>query len=233
MNKQTIILLILFLLGSFLRFNYLDNKPLWIDEVSFVNEASKPDIWNREIIPAMIQYTFHFNNEFWIRFPFALAGSLTILAMYLAIKDKNIALIACTIIAVHPLFVFWSTLARPYSFAGLFVVLSWIDKIRFPMMSIGLMTTPVAIFGLKIKKPKDIVGYIEYATFIILLIGGFLLRQDVKKDSLGIFYSGWLGKDFLIHARRIYYIPIIGIILYTFTYLLPALRYKNARSKGR
>jgi len=95
---------------------------------------SEDDKIYQEHLPVMIARLFHLQSEFWIRFPFALAGSLTILAVYHSVQDKRFAILAAMIVAVCPLFVFWSRMGRPYAMAGLFVALDQ-PPVVVPMLS--------------------------------------------------------------------------------------------------
>jgi len=214
-NKNIVLLLLIFIAGFVLRIAYLDTKPLWIDEVIFVNISNRGPLgWNQEIIPCAVQYLFSPSSEFWIRFQFAMAGTLSILAIYFISRNKNFGLLYAVLMATFPLFVFWSTLARPYVFAGLFVILSW--KYRW-LISLAILTTPISIIGTPIIKPKKNSDYIYYASIILLCFFFFILRQDIDKN--------FLNKDFIINARGIYYIPAICCIMYFDKYVLCKLQH--------
>ncbi len=220
MNKIPI-LIVVFLIGIYLRFWHLGAPPLWVDEALFVRFNN----WsNHGLIPVVIHSLFNTQSEYWLRFPSACAGSLTILAVYWVISDKRYAILASSLVAVFPLFVVWSRLARPYSFVGLFVVLGW----RFvPCYLLGLLSSCTALIGLdlyKIKQKKYLVFYLLLGVVAITL---YLLRQDVDRTS------GFLTLDFIMHAKRLWYVPLLVSVLYLFEYWLPALERAYTRLQSR
>ena len=205
-------------LGGLLRFMWLGDRPLWIDEVIFFNIA-KDGLWNQEIIPAAIQWLFRPESEFWIRFQFALAGTLTIPAVYYVLReDKVTGLVAALFVATFPLFVFWSTLARPYAFAGLLAVLAWNIKIHW--LFLALILTPFSIVAWRPRK-----NMVESACVIILVVLLLIYRKDVGKD--------FTNAQFWLNARCIYYIPALVIVLYFGKYVLMPLRHKALLQKPR
>jgi uncharacterized membrane protein len=184
------------LVGMCLRFINLDANPLWMDEALL----GCGYLTHQEFIGNLLVV----HNDFWLRFPYALAGTLTIPAIYIVLKHKN--LWVCWFIAVFPLFVFWSRLARPYALAGLFVVLAW----RWWWMMIpALLQTPAALLGLRFAKKFYVLGLVVVAVCVYL----------VRPDSDGRFFD----TSFLFYNPRIWYVPTLAGLLYLCDYLLPFL----------
>jgi len=194
MNKHIGVILITILSGVII-FNGLGTNPLWIDEAYFARlvrgDMSRP----QEFIPVFIAQLFNLRTEFELRFLAALAGAFTPMAVYYSAKYNKLEWSLFT--AVFPLFVFWSHQARPYAFAGLFLVLGWKHGwLNF----IAILTTPVALAGTNfIKKKWKII-----IPSIILALVVFFMRVD-SKDVIN---SG------TITSSRIYYLPALVLVLY-------------------
>lgn len=200
-NKTTIWLIAATLLGAFLRFNHLTLQPIWMDEALLGGGFLK----QQEFIGNLLVV----HSDFWLRFPYALAGTLTIPASFYVIKNKQIAIIAAFFIAVFPLFVFWSRLARPYALAGLFVVLAWrYWWFMFP----AILTTPAALLGWHISK-----RYWQFAALAALAFFLYYIRHDVQGGS------DFINIHFLSTNPRTWYVPLLICILYFSDYLLPQL----------
>lgn len=102
----------------------------------------------------------------------ALTGTLTIPAVYFVLKDKNTALYGSIIVAFCPLFAFWSRMARPYSFAGLFLVLGW----RYAWFYVvAIAATPIALVGVKVFNQK-------WTVLVSAVIGSAIL-YFIREDS--------------------------------------------------
>jgi len=188
LSASYMLLLPIIALGAYLRFSQLDN-PVWIDEVL-------PHTWEREQLPYIFSL-FLPPGDFWLRLPSALFGTLTIWAVFEAIEDKGIALGAALFVAVFPLFVFWSTLARPYSIAGFFVAIGWRWRAGYIL---ALLCTPLAILGFHFNDWKWI------AVGLVICIGLFLIRPDTDRS--------FLDYNFLTNARRIYVPFCVGLVLH-------------------
>lgn len=197
-NEITIVILIT-ILGGILRFTNLGTNPLWIDEAWF-GFLARDNFITQEFIPAYFIKITGFYSDFQIRFFSALCGTLSIPAMYYI--AKNFKLTSSLLVAVFPLFVFWSRMARPYAPAGLFLILSW--KWWY-MMIPAILTTPIALVGLKIIKQNKYV----LSGFIIGAIVFYLIREDSSR--------GWTFQQFLTSPRW-WYLPILTSILYVTEY---------------
>lgn len=189
-------LIIATLVGGVLRFYNLGGPPLWIDEALL----GCGYLTNQEFLGNLLVV----HSDFWLRFPYALAGTLTIPASYLVLKNKNTWV--CWVIAVFPLFVFWSRLARPYALAGLFVVLAWR---WWWMMGVALLSTPIALLGIKLRKHWGLLVFIAVATLF------YFIRPDIQEKSFTL--------DFFLEQPRLWYVPLLAVLLYTCDYGLPLL----------
>ena len=187
-------IIIITLLGGLLRYVGLDHR-MWIDEAwfSFMSMhplQEYPSAYLNQLLP---------QTEFWIRFPFFICGTLTIPAVYWVLEG-NRGLYAASIVAFLPLFVFWSTMARPYAFAGLFMVLGW----RYWYLHIlAIVTTPIAFVGVHLRRQWMI---LILGLFVAVVI--FFLRPDSGRDFWSIHY--------VINNSRLWYLPALAGIMYIY-----------------
>ncbi len=203
-NKYWLIWLGVCAVGAWLKFANLALKPLWIDEVLFYHFSTSFS-WSQEIVPILISKILGVGSDWTIRFPFALFGFLTVPAVFLVFGKKSWPL--ALFIAVFPLFTFWSRMARPYTMAGLFIVLAW----RWPLAYLpAIFCTPFSILGLNFKRlftGKDkkywIIGY---GMLIVSAYGLFMLRLDTHRNFWDI--------HFLTTASRLWYIPALSLCLH-------------------
>ena len=133
-------LIVLTILGFFLRFYNLGFNSLWLDEASTNTFAvmSIPDIWKAtaggEFNPPLFYWIEHLmltlgNNEVVLRFVPALLGVLTIPLIYFAGKefmDRNVGIIAAAAFAFSPFLIFYSQEARAYSMMLFFVAFAMV-----------------------------------------------------------------------------------------------------------
>ena len=201
------ILIFITIIGGVIRFWNLGYNPLWVDEALY-------GFWVRdnnlvqEYPTIFISHLFNFSTEFELRFLYALAGTLTIPAIYLVVK--NYKLESAVVVAFFPLFAFWSRMARPYAFAGLFLVLGW----RYWYLSlIAIATTPLSLIGIRITRKRLWIP----AAGILIAVGLYFLRPDFARDWTIIQFS---------HSTRWWYLIILTAILYLTqinwgTYLAP------------
>jgi hypothetical protein len=196
-NKSIYILLLITFIGAMLRFWDLGSNPLWIDESLFA-WWQKYSMFLQEFPPIIIANVFQFESEFWLRFMFALAGTLTIPAIYLVVKNHKLEV--SIIVAIFPLFVFWSRMARPYAFAGLFLVLGW----RWWYFSIiSILTTPFSLLGVKVWKQNKWV--------VLSLLALTLFMYFIRPDS-------GAEKTVFEYRTRLLYLPALALLLYITEY---------------
>lgn len=195
-------LIVITLLGFLLRFIGLGEHPLFIDEALFGFFIQSP--MTQEFTTVFIGKLFNLHTEFELRLLSAIAGVLTIPAVYWVLKDKSMAIWASLFVAVCPLFVFWSRMARPYSFAGLFVVLGW----RYAWCYlVAIATTPISLVGVRVVKQNKYV----LLSALVIAVTLFLIREDSGRN--------WTI-DNALQSSRFFYIPSLAIVLYIFEFRL-------------
>ena len=137
-------LIILTIIGFFLRFYNLGYNSLWLDEATTYNISlqSFAGIWqvtaNGEFNPPLFYWVEHVmlmlgNNEFILRFIPALLGVLTIPLFYMIGKeflDRNAGIIAAAACTVSPFLIYYSQEARAYMMMLFFVALATIFFLR-------------------------------------------------------------------------------------------------------
>jgi 4-amino-4-deoxy-L-arabinose transferase-like glycosyltransferase len=150
-------LIVLTIIGFFLRFYNLGYNSLWLDEATTYSTSVKSivEIWQvspGEFSPPLFFWVEHImlmvgNNEFILRFIPALLGVLTIPLFYVIGKeflDRNTGIIAAAVCAISPFLIYYSQEARAYSMMLFFVALATIFFLK--AMKSGSFT-PWALFG--------------------------------------------------------------------------------------
>ena len=214
------ILFIATLVGAYLRFKGLGDHGLWIDEALFAFWVKQ--VPTQEFTTVYLAKLFNLSSEFELRSISAIAGTLTIPAFYFALKEKKYALYASVLVAVFPLFVFWSQMARPYAFAGLFVVLGWR---YYWFYFVAILTTPISLVGIRLIRQNKYLLFLLAIITVILAYTLFTSDDYLNKD--------WTNINNFLSSSRWFYVPTIVILLYFFDYVLPlANRYLvSKRSK--
>ncbi len=134
------ILILIIIFGSFLRFYKIEKESLWNDELASW-ERSNQDSLNKvlslarsDVHPPGYQILLYFvigflgDSEFWLRFPSAIAGIVSILFIYLIgrkIYSEWEGLISAALMAILWFPIYYSQEARAYSFLLLFSMLSF------------------------------------------------------------------------------------------------------------
>jgi len=198
-DGEKALIVLVTLAGGYLRFNNLGSNALWVDEAWF-GFLSQGNI-TQEFIPAYVAKLFGFNSEFWLRFQSALFGTLTIPAVFYVVKKYKIY--AALLVAVFPLFVFWSKMARPYAVAGFFLVLSWR---WWWLMFLAVLTTPIALVGIIKQRWYIIAGFMAAALII------YLIREDSGRN--------WTLEQ-IFNSPRWFYLPFLTLVLLVFDIILP------------
>ena len=156
-------LIVLTVIGIFLRFYNLGFNSLWLDEASTytISVKSFADIWqvtaSGEFNPPLFYWIEHVmlmlgNNEVILRFIPALLGVLTIPLFYLIGKeflDRNAGIIAAAACTVSPFLIYYSQEARAYMMMLFFVALA-------------------TIFFLKAMKSGSLIHWILFGIFSAL-----------------------------------------------------------------
>lgn len=199
-----------FTIAFALRLLNIDSRAFWHDEIKYINIIQDYEKlgyfaglikWGgREFILTTIGYIFGFDSEFWHRFPVVLAGSFSVFYLYFISDDHKRLLPFALFLALSPIMVFWSTMARPYVFAGLFVILGWRWKWCY---IVAILTTPFAVLGLNLYEFKKRAGF-----YVILVLSSFVCYK------IGEFGSGHFSLEFLYHAKRLWVVVLISIGLH-------------------
>jgi len=138
LHQETLVLGILVILGLFLRLFEIARKPLWLDEATTNSLTIQPDLMAVVTAASNDHHApLHFvtiwvvkfvgSSEFLLRLPSAIAGTLTIIAIFFIAKelyDGRAGLIAVALLAVSPIHLHYSQEARMYGMAVLFVALA-------------------------------------------------------------------------------------------------------------
>lgn len=144
-SRYTQILVILTVIGLFLRFYHIDFNSIWLDEAATYLFSLHPfaEYWNLisqggEVHPPLFYWLEYFmlffgNNEFYLRFIPALVGVVSIPLMYVLgkeILDRNVGIIAAALLTFSAFHIMYSQEARMYSLLLFFFILSFILYLR-------------------------------------------------------------------------------------------------------
>lgn len=211
-------LVVLTIIGVFLRFYNLGFNSLWLDEASTYGFAVKsfPEIWQAtsagEFNPPLFYWVEHVmlmfgNNEVVLRFIPALLGVLTIPLVYFVGKefiDRNVGIIAAAAFAVSPFLIYYSQEARVYSTMLFFVAASMVFYLK------ALKTNDIAnwaLFGVM----SALAFWAHFYAFTIiaaLFIYALAIRiRDIHKGIQGI--------KMIIIAAAVFVILCLPLILVT------------------
>jgi hypothetical protein len=137
-RKDYIQLALLFVLAAATRFYRLGDASFWADEVLTLRAASLPwsTLWVSAYDPtpplyySIIRLMMDVStNEWWLRLPSALFGTLTILLVYLAARkiwDSRAAFTAALLLALSTSNIEYSQEGRAYALAGMCIALSFL-----------------------------------------------------------------------------------------------------------
>lgn len=136
-------LLLVLSLALFTRFYRLADASLWADEVFTLKFASLPwsTLWVSayEATPPLYYSIIRLvmdtvgTSEWWLRMPSAVAGVLTVLFVYLAVKriaDSRAALAATLLLTLSAANIEYGQEARAYALAGLWMAVSFLGLAR-------------------------------------------------------------------------------------------------------
>ncbi|WP_340817854.1 glycosyltransferase family 39 protein [Methanolobus sp. WCC4] len=167
MNSHKTYLLIALVIGTSMRFYGLDIQSLWVDELYTITNASFSlaylfDTLSYDVHPPLhnlflfLWMKLFGDSEVSVRLPSAMAGFLSMIAMYHYTKQfygKNIATSATILLSLTFAGIYYSQEARSYSFLLLFSIVS-----TFLFMKI--VTTP----------EENKVNYYHYAFYSVIAI---------------------------------------------------------------
>jgi mannosyltransferase len=214
-NKKNIVwllLIVIVLLGSFIRFYHLDQESLWTDEMvtlDHVREKSFSGLYksveSKELMGPgyfilLKKWTFFFGEtEFSLRFLSAFFDSLSIILVYLIgrkIFNHKIGILSSLFFSTTMLQIVYAQEARPYSLFGFLVLLStYLLLMSWNNNKNWIVYLSVIVISL----------YTIHMTFFVILIHliftFFYKRKKTKNNIL------------IICATILLYIPGIPILL--------------------
>lgn len=138
-DKGLLFFLLIYILGTFLRFLYINDKSIWFDEAitysvvnADINKFLKNQFFNylsgSPFLWVIFKPTIYLpHSEFFLRLPSAISGMLSIIAVFYLFKkivSYNTALLATFFFSIHPALIWYSQDARIYSFLLLVQLLS-------------------------------------------------------------------------------------------------------------
>jgi uncharacterized membrane protein len=203
LNENYLIILI-FVLGALLRFYGLDREGIWYDEAVSV-AVSKTGFGG--IIKWVFNNTAETNPPFyymvlslWIpvfgdseavsRFPSAVFGSLSVLAMYAVgrrLFDKKTALVAALILALSAFHLRYAQEARGYTLMVCLILVSYYSFLR---LTTGKSKLYAAVY---VVSTALLVYTHYYGTMIILAQNIFCFTLLLRKRKIGeIGLGGWI-----------------------------------------
>ncbi|NOU48545.1 MAG: hypothetical protein HOO86_16005 [Bacteroidales bacterium] len=189
-------------LGS-IPFMHDEFSALFRTEYNSFNDLIEFGVLKNDTHPAGVQVFLYYwvkwvgFDEFWIKFPFALVGVISVWFLYAIGKqwfNETTALIGASFMAINQYFVFYSQLARPYSM-GLFAIVLLV----FVWTKIVNSEKPTLLLWV----------FFAFALFFASIIHAFSMFA-----ALIIYFSGfWLLKA----TNRIYYLyaAIVATVLYS------------------
>lgn len=166
--KENKWLLLVLLIGSFLRFYKLDFQSLWLDELYTMNVANPKNSYKTIVDEVFVRESFPYfyffiENLFFkvfgyysvvARIPSAILGSLSLFFLYkliITLYNKNAAIIGSILLAINQFHIYYSQEARAYSFYVFGVILSFYFLIK-------LLLNP---------NIKNLIGYIIAGAFLM------------------------------------------------------------------
>jgi len=213
-KKDRLLIIIIVLLGSVLRFSGLGTQSIWLDEAVSINFASKPisQVITAEVnYPPLYYLCLHFwidlfgKSEVSIRLLSAILGILSIFLIYrisILLFNPTIGLLSAFILSVSPFHIYYSQEARMYSLitfltmCSIYTFLLAIHKKKFTFWLIYIISTMLVI-------------YTHYFGFLIILAQGLFLLFNWKLERNN-FYRWIISQAVLF----ILFIPWFRILLY-------------------
>ena len=175
-------------------------RPIWIDEAAYGILVYDTQEY-REIVPLILSKLQMPDTVQQLRHPFILLSVLSVLAVWFVVKDKRNALIVATVLAFAPIYIYWGTMARPYTIALFFVILGW----RYPVFYLlAIFTTPYAMAGLNFYKLPN-----RWVYYLVLLGISFIYYYSLNLSSFSHF-----NMEFLLYAKRLWIIPLCSLMLH-------------------
>lgn len=197
-HRHNILLFLIILVGTILRFLYLDKtNGLWYDELVSYKEAVQTNVFyvilytlKTDVHFPLYQIFLHFwskifsFSDYSLRAFSAVCGIMTVITSYFIgkeLKSKQTGLICASIFAVNSFLIFYSQEVRMYSFLGLLLSLYLLFSIKIkndPINNwnyLGLILSGVAIIN-----TYTISGIFVFAQLVALFIYLLTINKDKK-----------------------------------------------------
>lgn len=218
--KVLLLLLIIVLLGGALRIYKLDFQSLWVDELATLRRAEVESVSNIiymaetiDIHPPGIYIIYYYwlkifsNSEFNFRLLSAIAGILSIIAVYVLAKklySEKEGLISAVLVAVSWFPIYYSQEARPYSLLLLFSILSTLFYWQIVKQFLSDKNTSVSTYVLYILSAVITIYLHYFGTYLIFLQGVFLFFISMKTKK---YFFKWLTAYLIIFISYLPWIP--------------------------
>ena len=207
--KEMILLLVILLLGLFLRIYNLTEESLWFDEGFAIRLASLGvvQIWEDELHPPLYFILLHVWTNFWgisefsTRFLSLIFGFLAIFMIYKVgklIYSKEVGLLSSLLLALSEFHIYYSQEVRMYSLMTLLTLFSFYCFIKL----------------LKVRNRMYLIGYILSSSLLIYthIFGVFIIIAQ----NIYIVPTFVLSKKvYKLNFKRWILLQTIIIILYT------------------
>lgn len=219
--KENKLLVIIMLVGAFLRFYHINYQSVWLDEIHTLNESSPDKSFSQvydslmasEALPPLyfclvnIVFKIFGYTTFAVRTFSAIIGIVGIFSVYSLGKElynKKAGLIASALLAINYFHIYYSQEARLYSMMFLFTTIAFIYLIKF------------------IKKPSYKTAIIYGVSASLMIYSHFFAVFTLLAQCLILLYYvvypyATTRKKFLIFSALS---GIIAIVLYIPTYKL-------------
>ncbi len=204
-QSNYLLLLFITLLGAFLRFYNLGKKSLWFDELAqvtisktIIHDLSLPQMgflqgmwW--ELSPPLDYFITHFmfvfgSSEWILRFPAAIFGVLSILAIFFLAKEffgAPVGVISAFLLSISPMHIWYSQEVRVYSLFMFLTILSFLFLSQITKNDNTWYWFPLTLINLALI-------YTHYFGFFVILIQGvylllrFFLTSNVEAKRLSL-----------------------------------------------
>lgn len=199
--KENVWLILILILGTFLRFYHLDFQSIWLDEIHTMIEGNPSLPYSefydlmllREQMPHLYYILVRVNSfifghsTFVVRSLSAIFGIISIYSIYLLTKElsnKKAGYFAALLLAVNYFHIWYSQEARPYVLLALFTILSFYRLVKFIKDFSFRNAFFYAIFTALMINTHFFGLFVLVAQFILILYFIFEGEKQEIKDKL-------------------------------------------------
>lgn len=230
LNLYSVGLFCLIITGFFLRVYQLDSLTLWVDEYVHVDRArffpAEPLFTNDNNGILLTMFIIPFfklfaATEFWARFPSVIFGTLSIPLIYVFARkyfNKNVGLLAATLMTFSQYLVFWSRISRNYVIFSFFFLLFLYFLGRCLNVDDSFVNGKNKVLNYLKCQPKYLL--ITLGIFILAILShqlAFLVVYGICFYHLLIFIYNLLKKEFnflSINAILSYVFFIFSVVIF-------------------